>query len=307
MSSTLNYLDPDGHVNFLMVPWTRLNEWLSKLNGFQKDIILPEGINRGKVIEELEDRRQNKTGIVKRVIHRDGSKDWRKYFNEDGLDHFEELLVFQPPSWRVQAREYYFKYGFDINASRYSEGKIARPCISLNLKGEVHYTDDDEIKESSYHTIEVTMTTPIAVVLFHPSIPKSKRYEPLFFLLAYDVKSPIKTMIKKNEVKLQGREIVGEEKFSTETLLEKSLVSCICPLDYFLTYQKNICPYKFDALKAIGRLGVPRLPLIKELNFGNVFGQRLSKFLIQREVVSWIQERRVRATAVSFLTALKNP
>jgi len=112
------------------------------------------------------------------------------------MDHFEELLVFQPPSWRVQAREYYFKYGFDINASRYSEGKIARPCISLNLKGEAHNDDDNQIEEDSYHIIEVTMTTPIAVILFHPSIPKSKRYEPLIFLLAYDVKSHIKSMKK---------------------------------------------------------------------------------------------------------------
>jgi len=66
-------------------------------------------------------------------------------------------------------------------------------------------------------------------------------------------------MKKKNEVKLQGREIVDEEKLSTENLLEKSLTSYICPLDYFSTYQKNICPYRFDALRVIGRLGVPRL------------------------------------------------
>ena len=40
--------------------------------------------------------------------------------------------------------------------------------LSLNLKGEAHNDDDDQIEEDSYHIIEVTMTTPIAAVLFQP-------------------------------------------------------------------------------------------------------------------------------------------
>lgn len=56
--STLSYLDGEGRINFLLVPWTVLNRWLSRLNGnFHVDESV-ENVNRGSLIEELEHRRK---------------------------------------------------------------------------------------------------------------------------------------------------------------------------------------------------------------------------------------------------------
>ena len=59
--STLEYLDGEGTVtNFTLVPWKVLHEWLSELNGNPHHVgSLAKGVNRGKILEELEARRKN--------------------------------------------------------------------------------------------------------------------------------------------------------------------------------------------------------------------------------------------------------
>ena len=112
--STLEYLDHEGSVkNFSLVPWERLHSWLSISNGnssassFQRG--LPKGVNRGKILEELEARRnmsESVGGFVLRSVGLDRGigKDWREYEEEfSGLTHLEELLVFQPTDWKKQA------------------------------------------------------------------------------------------------------------------------------------------------------------------------------------------------------------
>ena len=50
----MDYLDPQGIVNFYAIPWTTLNLWLSALNGnVHAEVSLPSGLNRGDVIREL--------------------------------------------------------------------------------------------------------------------------------------------------------------------------------------------------------------------------------------------------------------
>ena len=60
--STLEYLDDQGSVrNFGWVPWKTLHSWLSSLNGHPNaGSSISEGVNRGKVLEELESRRKKR-------------------------------------------------------------------------------------------------------------------------------------------------------------------------------------------------------------------------------------------------------
>jgi hypothetical protein len=48
--STLRYLDGEGRINFLLVPWTVLNIWLSRLNGNFHVAESVENVNRGSLI-----------------------------------------------------------------------------------------------------------------------------------------------------------------------------------------------------------------------------------------------------------------
>ena len=63
--STLEYLGPDGTVNFRFVPWKVLNNLLSELNGNTHVVgFLRNGVNRGKVIEELKECLKKKETAV---------------------------------------------------------------------------------------------------------------------------------------------------------------------------------------------------------------------------------------------------
>ena len=81
--STLEYLDEEGTVtSFTLVPWKILHRWLSKLNGAPCSGIA-KGVNRGKVLEELEARRKGKEsllvgGAMKAIgMNRGYGRDWR--------------------------------------------------------------------------------------------------------------------------------------------------------------------------------------------------------------------------------------
>lgn len=251
--STLNYLDEDGNVSFFLVPWIRLNEWLSKLNGVKNlDVKLPAGLNRGKVIEELETRRKNKSNlhIMTRIVgvDRGFGKDWREYKNDDGLDHFEELLICQPAEWRIQAREYLFSYKFDITSKRCNSN--ARPTHEIDLlqimKPSTSVSVDPKKEESA--SMKIVMDTPITIGLFHPDIPKTKRYEPIRFLLSYDAKDPLPDMVKKalsHEGTRSKIDLIGKTSFSAideselESLLLRDYISIFLLLITSLT-SKNI-------------------------------------------------------------------
>jgi hypothetical protein len=111
-----------------------LNDWLSELNGNPHIAdSLRIGVTRGKVIAELEVRR-NKTGSVLdqtlKAVGRDRGygQDWREHENDQGYTHFEELLVYQPLDWRKQAREYIYRFDWDLarHSSNEEKRKIAK-------------------------------------------------------------------------------------------------------------------------------------------------------------------------------------
>jgi hypothetical protein len=110
--STLEYLDAKGSVtSFALVPSVTLHNWLSELNGNPHVVdTLAKGVNRGKVLEEMEARRRGKesmvVGGVLRMMGKDRGygRDWREVENEQGYTHLEELLNYQPNEWRQQVR-----------------------------------------------------------------------------------------------------------------------------------------------------------------------------------------------------------
>jgi len=180
--STLEYLDAEGTVsNFTLVPWKKLHSWLSQLNG---DIHVslacpPNGINRGKILEELEDRRKSDHSIFSntmKVVGKDLGRglDWRIHQNVQGLTHLEELLVYQPKDWRKQAREYLFRFKCDV-------GHEPNDISARQVK---HITGQD-----------IIMKGPIEVVLFHSELKRTARYEPLNFLLSYDALNPLPKLV----------------------------------------------------------------------------------------------------------------
>jgi MoxR-like ATPase len=269
--STLEYLDEKGSVtNFSLVPAKLLHRWLSCLNGNPSiDITLAKGVNRGKVLEELEARRKGKEpimmGMALRMVGRDreDGKDWREYENDAGFTHFEELLIFQPRDWRKQAREYLFRYKFDLN--RISSNELR--TVSKDLHGK---------------DISLELRTPILVVLFHPFIKQTFRYEPMNFLLAYGVPDPFPKLTKSMDE-------------STRSLLMEE----ISPLDYFISFQNHVSGYNINVLRKIGKENAfPRLPLIKELDFSDIIGQRLAKQMIRSAMVNHIWNRDPKQVAL---------
>lgn len=257
--STLEYLDDRGSVrNFNLVPWVTLHGWLSSINGRpDPNVTLAHGVNRGKILEELENRKKQKDTVVDGAykfigMDRGHGLDWKEYENDEGYTHLEELFIYQPEDWRKQAREYLFRFRCDL--SRESSNHELRQITAV--------IDD--------RSFPVIMKSPILVVLFHPSIPRTGRYEPLNFLLAYGIQDPLPSLFRD----------------MSESDCRK-LIDDLSPLNYFLEFQNHVAAYRLDLLRKMGKdAGVPRLCLIKELDFSDIVGQRLAKQLIRQSVVS---------------------
>mmetsp|Transcript_46033 Transcript_46033/g.112405 ORF Transcript_46033/g.112405 Transcript_46033/m.112405 type:complete len:659 (+) Transcript_46033:559-2535(+) len=265
--STLEYLDGQGSVkNFGLVPWETLHGWLWAINGSPNVVSdRPGGINRGRIIEELEARRikAHETPLLDgalRFLHSDRGigKDWREFeSSNDGLTHLEELLVYQPSEWRKQAREYFFRY--DCNLSRESTNEEKRTILTV-INHQKH---------------QLFMKTPILAILFHPEMNRTDRYQPLNFLLAYGVCDPLPALF---------------QDFSEED--QVALMEDLSPLDYFLDFQNLVSGYRLDKLRKIGKEGGHvRVCLIKELDFCDIIGQRLAKQMIRQAVVSHVWNR----------------
>jgi hypothetical protein len=269
---TLEYLDPDGTVKFTFVPWRVLNDWLSELNGNPHVAgSLHKGVNRGKVIAELEARR-DKTGSSGFIDHtlkafgrdRGYGQDWREHENNQGYTHFEELLMYQPLDWRKQAREYIFRFDWDLarNSPNEEKRKITK-SIAVGKGLDV--------------AVPIVLSSPVLAVLFHPEIARTLRYEPLNLLLAFGVQDPLPELLL--GLNLEGR-------------AEVSMLKELSPLDYFFEFQKNCQTYRFDVLRHIGASSsFPRLCLVKELDFSNIIGQRLAKQMVREEIVRHIRSR----------------
>lgn len=292
--STLKYLGGDGQVvRFDYVPWDKLNGWLSLLNGASwVPEELPPGLSISSVIVELENRRQKsrkglKEGVVKMFVGERGyENDWREFENAQGYTHLEELIIYQPPDWRVQAREYFFTYRFDLGR------KSVRETSDQNRTHQVpvEYEDDESGFFSAY--IPILLISPVLVTLFHPEMSKTSRYEPLNLLLSYGVEEPIieSSLTYTPEVwKKIKREIWNE----------------LSPLNYFFAFQRNVELYDFDSLEKLGKkIGFPRLPLLCEFDFSKIIGQRLAKHLTRMNVVSWMKNHQ---TKQSGICPIRNP
>jgi len=183
--STLEHLDAEGSVrHFGQVPCSKLHSWLSKVNGNTNvEVDVPSGVNRGKLLEELEARRKRKASenrFFDRFFNPDPGYgfDWREHENSEGYAHLEELLIFQPDDWRKQAREHLFRFQCDLD--RESKNHESR-CVWAQVKGE---------------RLRLVMKSPMSVVLFHPDLPRIARYEPLNFLLACGMRDPLPAMLR---------------------------------------------------------------------------------------------------------------
>jgi AAA domain (Cdc48 subfamily) len=264
--STLEYLDPHGTVNFSLVSWKTLNVWLSSLNGVPNLEELPKGINRGKVIAELERRRNKTSGVFDRglglLVNRGNGLDWRDYENEQNFTHLEELLIFQPKEWRLQAREYMFR--FQVNVDRHSKSSrlVTKLITSVNK------------------SVTINMDSPILVVLFHPEMSGSKRFGPLCFLQAYDVENPFPRLL----TSLARKQVKSVD--------QTALMEDLSPVEYYLAFAESVQMYDRDKLLHIGKqCSFPRLVLMKEFDFCTVIGQRLAKHMIRAEVVNFFLQR----------------
>jgi hypothetical protein len=271
--STLEYLDGRGGVSFTLVPWTHLNQWLSLLNGDPcVHESLPDGVKLSSVIEELEARRKRKIDFTDRAlkllsVDRGLGLDWRDYENEQGYNHFEELLIYQPKAWRVQAREYLYLYGWDITQERQNRKRVTHVDIE---------------EKSGTTSLLLRLTSPVHVVLFHPDLKRTSRYEPLNFLLAYGARDPRPAIFNDMALKSMGMTTEQQEHF-------RKLMS---PLDWFLEFQKSVQVDRLDVLRVIGKgSSFDRVCLMKEFDFGDIIGQRMAKEMIRDEVVDFIKER----------------
>jgi len=264
--STLEYLDENGSVtNFTFVPWTVIHDWLSFLNGNPNiEETRAKGVNRGKILEELEARRKGTESVffggALRLGGRDRGygRDWREYENAQGYTHLEELLIYQPKEWRKQAREYLFRFNCDLN--RVSDNAEDRRTISMTLGGV---------------DCRLVLENPISVVLFHGDLERTSRYAPLNFLLAYGASDPLPKMTM-NMVDEQIKELHDD----------------VSPLDYFLDFQGFVVGYQLEMLRKIGKQSsCRRLCLIKELDFSDIIGQRLAKQRICQAMVNHVWNR----------------
>lgn len=285
---TLDYLDPGGRVhNFFLVPWHKLHEWLSLFNRGRDGV--PEGLTRGSVLSELERRKGgNRTWAGRArsmVVDTGDGRDWREHEDECGITHFEELLVFQPKDWRRQAREYLIKYGCDINRTS------PNPLNPLR-RAEVPVTYNTKDGNEKDTKVSVPMSNALLMVLFHPAIPRSHRYQPLNFLLAYDAElvpvveskrscsEPLEHFLKLLEVP------------EDEHHVKQGFMKALSPLDYFFHFREHVAAYDLNFMRKVGKkAGVPRFPLLTELDFCDIVGQRLAKHIIRKTMLHWLTNR----------------
>ena len=174
------YLDRfDGTIEYERVPWQVLNFWLSELNcNVHVNGTLCNGVNREKTVEELMSRMEHEDRGATACDFGYGF-DWREYENQQGYTHLEELLIYQPKGWKEQAREYLYRFDWDLER--------ASPARNGLRFIEKCYSADDGTKE----TVSFSMSTPTLVVLFHPEMSRTSRYDALNFLLAYGVKKTL--------------------------------------------------------------------------------------------------------------------
>eukprot|EP00550_Attheya_septentrionalis_P010615 CAMPEP_0198306876 /NCGR_PEP_ID=MMETSP1449-20131203/58635_1 /TAXON_ID=420275 /ORGANISM="Attheya septentrionalis, Strain CCMP2084" /LENGTH=656 /DNA_ID=CAMNT_0044009437 /DNA_START=2430 /DNA_END=4400 /DNA_ORIENTATION=- len=310
--STLEYLDSDGRVSYSYVNWKLLNNWLSSVNSNgEVGATPPSGVNRGKIIEELEERcKKSDHGIANLIVRgvaridRGFGQDWRDFENDEGYTHLEELLIYQPTEWRKQAREYLYQFKFDLERK------------SFNRPRKTEWTAKIEETE---HTFSIYMYSPILAVIFHPKLKRSTRYEPINFLLAYGVSDPLPLLYKwinyvvghrgdgNNPVTLVQDEKKAETDVTFDELeayakntdqnklslaISEKMKLELSPLDYFFHFQRGVQSSCIDVLGDIGNtIGVPRLWLMKELDFSLVVGQRAAKHTIREEVVNHFWNR----------------
>lgn len=271
-SSQHPYLDRlDGTVEYENVPWQELNFWLSELNGnVHVNNTLCKGVSREKTIEELDSRMGHKDRGPTDFVFGYGF-DWRKYENRQGYTHLEELLIYQPKGWKTQAREYLYRFGWDLE-----QRSLASYMYGLRFI-EKRYTSEDGEED----VVSFSMNTPALVVLFHPEMNRTSRYEALNFLLAYGVKNTLAGVFQNVDDGSYAR-------------VKQLILKEISPLDYFIEFQLRVQSYSLDMLREVGKQSAfPRLPLIKELDFStSVMGQRLAKHVVRQQVVKYILKRK---------------
>jgi hypothetical protein len=203
---------------------------------------------------------------------------WTEYENKLGYTHLEELLIYQPTDWRKQAREYILRYNWDI--VRHSASTDKRR-VDLKLED----GNDDEFD------VSIQLPSPVHVVLFHPEMSRTSRYEALFFVLSWGAKSPLDDVKNDITVRWNNEQATDDDSIDVNGIFA-SLLADLSPLDYFFRFQESVDLYRIDKLKEIAiKSKLPRLLLMREFDFSNIVGQRMAKDIIRQEVITYIRSR----------------
>lgn len=97
------------------------------------------------------------------------------------------------------------------------------------------------------------------------------------FLLAYGVNNPLPKLLRDLNITQADKD---------------ALLADLSPLDYFVDFQASVESYKLDMLRSIAKKTIfPRLPLIAEIDFCDIIGQRTAKQIIREELVRHIWDR----------------
>jgi hypothetical protein len=155
------------------VSWETLNIWLSLFNG-NKHVAetLPEGLDREKVLKELEKRRKKKLQgetPAQDEVQRDDpgyGTDWRTAR--------DMLLIYQPQGWREQALVYMFR--FKNNLARKSRSNTLSGAVRKSINQTLDICLENENLTSLCTLDHIVLATPVLLVFSAP------RDEPSFAL-----------------------------------------------------------------------------------------------------------------------------
>jgi hypothetical protein len=183
-------------------------------------------------------------------------QDWRTYKNDLGYTHLEELLMYQPLNWKMRVRGYILQYNFDLNQEHKTKDRAHAFTLIVNYD-KVHYV--------------VQMTSPILVVLFHPALTRTMRYDALRLLVSYGAESPLADLMAQTETMATGS--------------GQALIKTLFLLDYLFAMKESLRSRIGDRYThALKRYRLNKTYFVDEIKCCEILGQRMAKEIIRRKL-----------------------